>query len=225
MSKAICVAGILTVCFGGGAVMLITHLGNDGNNVKIEHKLSPRVNMLISQSANKRGVEDTHVLDDNPLVADDIPAALVYLKQHQDYTSYALLLCIRKYYQISYKTLSAAEKATILCSALQNMDFLNDWGLLEPPDSCDNDPAKALLETGKAAVALLAPILDDNEPARNYGFESATLSRRYRRKDYAYRYLSIILGDSVVFHVFPHRVEERDKDIAALKAKLKKQAK
>ncbi len=67
-------------------------------------------------------------------------------------------------------------------------------------------------------------LLEEGENASLFGSEEATESKRfgYRSKDFAYRYIMLILGEQPTFHADP---KERDKDIDALKAKLKKDAK
>ena len=60
----------------------------------------------------------------------------------------------------------------------------------------DRTAAQALLELGDAARAPLIALLDDDRPAPLAGSEAATLSalHGYRRSDFAYRYLSKLLG-------------------------------
>jgi hypothetical protein len=185
------------------------------------HKQSPRVNRLIDESAKKKAIDQSGLLNENPLMASDVPEALAHIKKHPDYTSYHLLLAVRMYYPRSYKEISTDVKVAVLCSALKNTTFLNDWGTLHPSDSFEAESATALLETGKAALRSLLPLLDDDESAPLFGSKEATMSKKlmYRRKDFAYRYASLILGRSPVFHRDP---KDRDKDIEALKTELKK---
>jgi hypothetical protein len=201
------------VCCAGG-IVLVTNTSTGGD------KQSPNVKKLVDESAEKQPFGWSHA---NPLQAGDVPEALAYIKKHADYTSYCLLLALRKFYPASYKGVRNEDKSAILCSALKNTRAPNDWGHFTPAMSFDDQSAKALLETGKVALKYLVPILDDDSLAQLYGSEESTISIAYgyRRKDYAYRYASLILGKSPVFRADP---KQRDKDIEALKAELKKHA-
>ncbi|HEV7999463.1 MAG TPA: hypothetical protein VGP63_06265 [Planctomycetaceae bacterium] len=193
---------------------------------------SPNVQKLITKSTEKYTVVESSVPKKtvsgdvvhwdyvNPLLDGDVPEALAYIKKHTDYTSYLLLMGLRKHYPAAYKAVSTEDKSAILCSALRNTMSLNDWGNLSPSSSFDDRSAVALLETGKVGLKYLVPILDDCNSAPLFGSEEATISHvyRYRRKDFAYRYASLILGKSPVFRADP---KERDKDIETLKAELK----
>jgi hypothetical protein len=174
---------------------------------------------LIDESKRKRPVEESDLVS-KPLNAADVPRALKFLNSNPDYTSYHLLLTVRRHHLERYKKISNATKAQILGSTLKNTRWLNDWGLLSPSGSSDFEAAGALLETGKEALKFLVPILDDAGEAPLSGSEEASISSRYRfrRKDFAYRYVSLIRGDVPSFHAEP---KNRDADIDALKAKLK----
>ncbi len=180
-------------------------------------KASPSVKKLVDESAKKEPFGGQH---ENPLPAADVPEAMAYIRAHADYTSYGLLLTLRKFYPAAYKGVRNEDKSAILCSALKNTNAPNDWGYLEPSESFDYRSAKALLETGADALKHLAPILEDDSPAILYGSQEGAYSfvYGYRRKDYAYRYASLILGKSPLFRADP---KERDKDIQVLKAELK----
>jgi hypothetical protein len=181
---------------------------------------SPRVRNLVAESIKK---EPFGWSEKNPLLNGDVPEALAYITKHADYTSYHLLTALRKFYPAFYRSVPNEEKSAILCSALRTSTALNDWGQFTPSTSVDGQSAKALLETGKVALKYLAPILDDGSPAILFGSEEATMSviYAYRRKDFAYRYASLILGNVPVFRADP---KDRDKDIDGLKAELRKHA-
>jgi hypothetical protein len=180
---------------------------------------SPSVKKLVGKSMEN---EPFGWPKANPLLDSDVPEALAYTKKHADYTSYHLLLALRKFYPASYKDLRNEVKSAILCSTLKNTTYFNDWGHLAPRPF-DNESARAMLETGKVALKCLAPILDNDDHAPLFGSADATMSEfwGYRRKDFAYRYASLILGKS---HVFRPDPQQRDKDIEILKAELKKHA-
>jgi len=218
MGNALCNYGFLCWLFCAGAIMLNINTSTSGD------KQSPNVKKLVDESVKKKAVAESTLLNENPLMAGDIPEALGYIKKHTDYTSYHLLLAVRKYYPSSYKDVPTDDKVAILCSALKTSTFLNDWGYLTASESFDGESSTALLELGKVALKTLEPILDDSTSAPLFGSQEATLSSgyNYRRKDFAYRYASLVLGESPVFHADPNK---RNKDIEMLKAKLKKDAK
>jgi hypothetical protein len=210
----------LSLCAGG--VLLGANACLSGENQ------SPNVAKLVAEAGTNATVEGYVLLRTNPLAEGDVPGALAYIRRHADCTSFFVLLAVRKYYPASYKRVPNGVKIAILCSALKNRHCLNDFGNLDADDPTDtainNDGAKALLETGKQALKCLRPILDDDRSAPLSGSDEAAASSlyKYRRKDYAYRYASLILGETPVFRADPKR---RDKDIENLKAELKKATK
>jgi hypothetical protein len=177
---------------------------------------SPRIKDLIQIASQGRGIYGSGLLDEDPFEAEDVPQALIAIKKHPDYTSYFLLMAIRWHHPKSYQELPNETKIAVLCSALKNVSFLNDWGTLKS----DGFATAALVETEKAALPSLIPLLDDNAPALLGGSKEAFVSKiqGFRRKDFAYRCVSRILGDTPVFHRDPR---ERDKEIEALKKRLK----
>jgi hypothetical protein len=187
-------------------------------------KQSTNIGTLVDESVQKKAIVQSTILHGNPLVASDVQEALKYINKHPDFTAYHLLFAIREYYPKFYNDISNNTKATILCSALKHTRFLNDWGFLSPHGSFDRDSATALLETGESGLKQLTILLDDKESVRLFGSEEATMSETYmyRRSDFAYRYISLILREPAVFHADP---KERDKDIEKLMAKLKKNSK
>jgi hypothetical protein len=83
----------------------------------------------------------------------------------------------------------------------------------DPGGSHDGEAAKALLELGDVAVSCLRPLLADSSAAPLFGSEEATLSSlyKYRRCDFAYRYLVKLRGGEPTFDRDP---AERDRVIA-----------
>jgi hypothetical protein len=143
-----------------------------------------------------------------------------YFARNKDYTSYHLLFCLNSLSPEAYKQIDPEDRASILVSTLENCGSLNDWGYLDANDSFDNDAAKMLLSLGVVAIKHLAPLLANENEAPLYGSEAATLSSilRYRRADFAYRYISLILGLDAAFH---EGVEARNDEIEKLKKKLR----
>ena len=186
---------------------------------------SPTVKRLIDLSKAKGAYDGSGLWQKDPFLPAEIPEALAYIKDHPDHTSYHLLLVLREHRPDSYKKVSKENVAAILCSSLKNQTVLNDFGTLDAnDDSLDYDSAEVLIETGKIALKSLAPILDDDSPAILVGSQIGLLSDayKYRRKDFAYRYAALILGEKPVFK---EDIKERDKDIERLKKKLKEEEK
>jgi hypothetical protein len=159
--------------------------------------------------------------DDRPskLLPWDVPAAQSYINAHPDHTSYHLLCAIRRDYPRAYRCIGDTEKASILCAALTQGRELNEWGILKEETCLEGEPAKALVETGTAALPFLSVLLDDKSPRRFTGSIEATMSHhyRYRVADFAHRYICLILGWEHVFHPDP---TERDMKIDQIKARL-----
>jgi hypothetical protein len=132
-----------------------------------------------------------------------------------DASAFHLLMALRESAPMVYEALPAPVRAAVLADALRTQPELNDWGYLEPGGGYDGPAAAALLETGDAAVAPLRALLDDDAPAEMTGSEIAEMAYRlrYRRKDFAYRYLSLLLGREPAFDADP---AARDQAIAAL---------
>jgi hypothetical protein len=149
----------------------------------------------------------------------DGPAAIRQISSHPDYTSYHLLWALRQAAPALYESLDTDLKARVFADAITHVQALNDWGYLDPAGSHDGEAARALLALGCAAIAPLKPLLRDDRPAPLFGSEPATLSNsyRYRRKDFAYRYVMLLNGDTPAFDADP---AVRDAAIARLAEKL-----
>jgi len=187
-------------------------------------RVTPMMQQLIHESENKEMLMCSKTLETKQVPQQDVPAFLDHISKHSDYRSYHLLFALRRDHRDIYNKIPVSICATILSSTLEKIDCLNDWGdlRLEPEDYLDYEPVKALLDIGKPAVPYLLPLLEDNTPATLEGSEEATDSyeAKYRRADWACRFISLILK-------FPYRFsedpEERDMGIAALKRKLERQ--
>jgi hypothetical protein len=177
------------------------------------------IGQLISDSRKNLPLLKSAVLSGG-LNERDLPEAVSYLNANLDRSSYHLLFAIRRASPVTYGGLDPDGKAKILCDALAHVQFLNDWGYLDPSGSHDGEAALALLELGRHALLPLEPILDDERPAPLYGSETATLSSiyKFRRKDFAHRYLALILGRPAEFDADP---SIRDRLIEQLKTELK----
>jgi hypothetical protein len=180
-----------------------------------------RVGSLVAESLKKKAVDEGTLLNENPLTPADMSVALKFIQANQDYSSYHLLLAVRRYHPASYKKIPSTQKAAVLCSALKHLHYLNDWGYLAPKQPHDGESATALLEEKQAAISALVPLLGDDNPAPLFGSQESTMSNKfkYRRKDFAFRYIVLLLGETPEFAPDP---PERDKSIEGLKIRLKK---
>ena len=149
----------------------------------------------------------------------DTAEAIGQINARPDATSYHLLLSLRRNAREAYEQISPSTRAAVLTGALRTLSNLNDFGHLGPGGGYDGPAAKPLLEIGRAAIKPLVALLSDERPAPLMGSEEATLSQDYgyRRCDFAFRYLSEILGRDPQFAPTP---AERDPAIAALRAEL-----
>lgn len=149
----------------------------------------------------------------------DATEAVGQVNARPDATSYHLLLSLRRNAGEAYEQIPPSTRAAVLSDALRTLANLNDFGHLGPGGGYDGPAAKPLIEIGEPAIKPLVALLSDKRPAPLMGSEEATLSQDhgYRRCDFAFRYLSEILGRDPQFASTP---TERDPAIAALHAEL-----
>jgi hypothetical protein len=150
-----------------------------------------------------------------PLNADKLAQVQAHIKQHPDYSSFHMLMALRRHHAEEYKTVAAETKSAILADALKQAHIFNNFGHLDST----NDLGKEWIELGTPAINSLGQILDDKRSAPHIGSEDATMSSvySYRRCDYAYRYIMLIRGESPAF---PRSVDVRDTQIEDLKKKF-----
>src|SRR6185369_13515290 len=125
------------------------------------------------------------------LPANELAAAESYIRRHPDHTSYLLLDELRARFPDAYARLPHETRAAILCDALRHHKNCNDWSILtEHSDWGDDAAACALVESGRAALPHLRPLLDDRSYIHLDTFKgySPSLDDGYRRCDFAYRY-------------------------------------
>jgi hypothetical protein len=181
------------------------------------------IDRLIEKSRHgARLSENKAELDcDRPVIGEETrQLALDHIMSRPDNTSYHLLFLVKARAPNVYEEIPIETKARVLSSSLEKAHCLNDWSFLGPDIECDAEAGKALLELGPKAIEFLIPILDNKEPAPLDGSATSTMSVVYafRRADYAYRYISLILGERAVF--LPD-AEERDARISELKRRLR----
>lgn len=178
----------------------------------------PMIKELIAESTKKEMLVYSRALKSRKVLVGEVPAFLAYIATNSDYRSYHLLFALRRDHRKVYNDIPASVRVSILSSTLKKTDCLNDWGdlRLELADFLEYEPASALLEIGQTAVPFLIPLLDDSAPATLEGSEEATESydAKYRRCDWACRFITLILNIPYAFSVNPN---ERDKQIVALR--------
>jgi hypothetical protein len=177
------------------------------------------LDQLVADSRRHITIMESAALQNLKLQPADAQALASYAQSHSDETAYHVLVALRRADGPEYQQIPARTRAAILCGALATQVYLNDWGYLDPNEPYDGEAARLLLEQGDAAKPCLIRLLDDTRPAPLFGSEEATMSRtfQYRRRDFAYRYLSQILGMKPVFDPDPTR---RDAEIAQLKKRI-----
>jgi hypothetical protein len=177
------------------------------------------LDQLVADSRRHITAMESTALQNLTLQPADAHALAAYVQSHPDDTAYHALVALRRAGGPEFDQISARTKAAIFCSALATQVYLNDWGYLDPNEPYDGEEARFLLEQGDAARSCLVRLLDDSRPAPLFGSEEATMSHtfQYRRCDFAYRYLSQILGLKPTFDPDPKR---RDADITQLKKRV-----
>ena len=212
-------------------VVIVIIIGSLGKNHPESSGIAQEamIDQLIHDSREKKTLRESLIVQKylqkdkkiEGLILFDKEKAMNYITRNSNYTAYHLLFFVKTLFPSDYNDIGEPIKASVLCSALENTTFLNDWGYLDSNGSFDGEAATLLLEVGKPTLKYLALILKNKGSAPLYGSEEATLSSfyRYRRSDFAFRYISIILGLPYVFY---EDLNERDKAIEGLEKKLLK---
>lgn len=196
----------------------------DGDLAHLEHEhdsfLPGNVARLIAESNKKNSVVDNRVFQHTHLSDEDVWVACSYIEQHRDFTAYHLLFALRYQAFDVYESIPRPIRASVICSALANLSDHTDWAGIHGNPFHNTRAVDALYETDPDCVPLLIPLLDDHRRTWQHDDPIIT-SWQIRRCDYAYRYLSILLGRHFVFYETP---QERDREIDALKEFLKTQS-
>jgi len=174
------------------------------------------IQIFITESLEQKSLMESASVFKSIIKKDAVDTALGYIKNNPGYKSFHLQEALRKQYPIIYNSIPDSAKISVLCSALENITFLNDWGHLGPYTPYDGEQAQLIIRSGKLAIRFLRPLLKNKKHAPLFGSQEATLSSdcKYRRCDFAYRYIMLIIGKKPKFHETP---EERDKEIENLK--------
>jgi hypothetical protein len=172
---------------------------------------------LITESAKRLSLMESQLLGREKLPEEEQTAAVDYILNHPDFTSYHLLFALKDRSEPAYDAITAAARAGVLCSALSNLKYLNDWGHLAVSPK-DGPAMTALTATGEAALPCLKPLLEDQRPAPFFGSADATVAAQYRRADFAHHAAALILNEKPVFVADPR---DRDREIARLAEHLR----
>lgn len=174
---------------------------------------------LIAESSSGAPLMKSAILSAAKPSQADVQKLVDAVNARQDHTAYHLLFALRRSFPDVYRNLPESVRAKVLCDALTHLQFFNDWGHLAPDQSHDGEAALAVLELGETALSCLVPLLNDSKPAPLYGSEPAAMSHlhQYRIKDFAYRYVSLILGRQPAFNGDP---QVRDADVERLQTEL-----
>jgi hypothetical protein len=175
---------------------------------------------LLNASKERESLRTPDSFDELRLSPAQLAVAKKLIQDLKDYRAYHLLFAVKNTSEKAYEIIPTDVKIRVLTSALREQSHLNDWGHLEPKESYDGPVAKALLALGKGAIEQLEPTLKDSTRAPLFGSEATMSSTfRYRRKDFAYRYIMLLLDREPEFAGTPR---QRDKAIEALKKELPK---
>jgi hypothetical protein len=174
---------------------------------------------LVGEAARGLPAMKSETLATAELTEADRDATVAYVEAHPDHTAYLVLIAMHRLDAAAYRSVRDSTKAAILVDALGHLVLFNDWGYLDPAGSHDGEAAIALLELGPVAVSMLRRLFSDDRSAPLFGSETATLSSslHYRRKDFAYRYVCLLLEREPTFDADP---AIRDAAIEQLEADL-----
>ncbi len=158
----------------------------------------------------------------SPMSSEEVNDAAKYVQERPDFSSFHLLMALRDQAPGAYSAIPDATKARVLCDALAKETYLNDFGYLHPSEPFDGEAARAILAVGRPCLPFLGNLLSNRQKAPLFGSEGATMSEiyDYRRADFAYRYIVLILG---LEPTFAPDSPERDGLITDLQRQLKKQ--
>lgn len=172
------------------------------------------IDELIAASSSGSSIMESRNLIEKSLPPGKTEVVQQRIIDTPDHTSYHLLLYLKKHAPEELHAIPQPLQATVLCDALNHVTYCNDFGYLEPSESFTKTSGKMLVLLGEAALPPLREMLNNNKEAPLFGMEEATLSSiyAYRRKDFAWYFLSQIEGRDFSFPASP---EERDLQIEA----------
>lgn len=177
-----------------------------------------QIPLLLSYAEGGKPISQISQFDSMQLSAEEIDEAIAFICFDPSCISYHLLLAVRNSSPAAYVKIAKGTRAKILTSARDVHFQLDDWGYLSPDDCVDATAAKALLECGGNAVPFLARQLKNDSPARFSGTHIPTMVHEFqvRRKDFAFRYLSLLLNQKPAFDPDPLVRDKRIEELSAL---------
>jgi len=194
------------------AAVLVACIAGCSHQSKVA--MPPLLTELVRHSEEKLTLAEKP-LPSIRLQQDDIANIKAYIREHPGFVSFRLLFLIEQQAHDVYLALTDHIKANVLCSTLATFEWMTDFGYLHPGGSYDGIAAQELLRVGPAALPCLIEMLDDKSEVFVEGSEIGVYE--FRRADFAYRYVMLILGRKPTFHA---DVDERDRIIADLKKEL-----
>ena len=147
-------------------------------------------------------------------------------KERTDIKAHFLLMMLCLDYPDRYQLLEDSIKCEVFCFSFSHMYSMDYWGSLaiEPNGRSKEGIAGIMLtRLGKQMVPCLYTSLRDTTLLQyGWSFETRALPKMYkwRRKDFAYRYAALILGEKPIFLKDPH---DRDKVIEDFIEKYEKE--
>jgi hypothetical protein len=196
-------ASRIVACLSVGGLCLILTLpaSAPARPVGTPPALPPNVAGLISESHHTVCLWKSRSFSSTVLTPSEVVTGVQYMLSHPDYSSYHLLFAIRRDARKVYDSIPPLVRARVLASALDKYCCYDDWGDLDSPIDERSRASDVLLEVGPVAVPYLIPLLYDKTEARISGSDSATVAAmlQFRRCDYAYQFVSRLLGREVVW--------------------------
>jgi hypothetical protein len=137
---------------------------------------------------------------------------LAPLVKNPNRSSFLALMALYKVSKDDYAKIAEETRVAILIDALGTSKYFNSWGM---PHLYWEDAAKAIIESGHAALPGLRKLLSEKRDAPVWGSEEAGEYQKYKYRlcDYALGMILEIQGKKQEMPVTP---EERDRLIASL---------
>jgi hypothetical protein len=145
--------------------------------------------------------------------------------QSQDIKSHFLLMILAESYPNTYNIIPDSAKITAFCNGFSKSNKMNYWSILKPNTTKygELEAGKLLVDLGRGIVPCMSKnLMDTMKIDFGWNFDSRAISYKYkwRRKDFAYRYCALALGETPIFLEKP---EERDMVINKFIKKYKKE--
>src|SRR5262245_10470454 len=115
------------------SMLVFRHFAIHTLDAPVQHQQTTLA-LLVEDGCQGKTLVESRVMgalvetESSPLTRLDEERAFDYVNRHPDIRSYHLLFFLRTHHNASYKRIPVGTRASILCSALENLPFLNDWG-------------------------------------------------------------------------------------------------